>query len=89
MVVTKYISICGIAIRLKRNMLKCNGITISILQAHVEGFDIGDILQLPHYSSLCSMPSEPTGVQGRRDPACENRGPFGRTEETQGTQNMS
>ena len=59
MIVTKYIHVCRIATRLKRNMRKYNGITLSILPAHVEGVDIGDLLPLPHYSSLCSVPSEP------------------------------
>jgi len=66
-----------------------NGITISILQAHVDGVDIGDFLPQPHYSSLCSVSSYPIRVQGRRDPAGENRGSFGRTEAIRGTQNTS
>jgi len=62
MVVTKYTHVCRIATRMKRNMRKCIGITIGILQVHVEGVDIGDILPRPHYSSLCCVPSESTGV---------------------------
>jgi hypothetical protein len=47
----------------------------------VEEVDIGDILPQPQCSSLGCVSPEPTGVQGRRIPACENRGPFDRTEE--------
>jgi len=42
--------VCRIATRLKRNMRKYSGITIGILQVHVEGVDIGDFLPRPHYS---------------------------------------
>jgi len=62
MVVTKYMHVCRIATRLKRNMRKYIGITIGILQAHVEGVHIGDILPRPQCSSLGYVPSEPTGV---------------------------
>jgi len=74
---------------MKRSMWKYSGITIGILQAHVEGVYIGDILPRPQCISLGCVTSDPTGVQGRRDPACESRGSFGRMEKIQGTQNMS
>ena len=80
---------CRIATRMKRSMWKYSGITIGILQAHVEGVYIGDILPRPQCISLGCVTSDPTGVQGRRDPACESRGSFGRMEKIQGTQNMS
>jgi len=51
MVVTKYMHVCRIATRLKRNMRKYSGITIGILQAHVEGFEIGQRMPQPQYNS--------------------------------------
>jgi len=51
MVVTKYTHVCRIATRMKRNMRKCIGITIGILQAHVEGVEIGRRMPQPQYSS--------------------------------------
>jgi hypothetical protein len=55
----------------------------------VEEVDLGDILPRPHFNSICCVPSEATGVQRKRDPACESRGPFGGFEIIQGTHNMS
>ena len=43
MVVTNYTHACRIATRLKRDMRKYNGITIGILQAQLEMFDICDL----------------------------------------------
>jgi len=42
MVVTNYTHVCRIATRQKQDIRKYNGITIGILQAQLEMFDIGD-----------------------------------------------
>ena len=58
MIVTTHMRVFRTATRLKRDVRKYNGISIGILQAHVEGVDLGDFFPQPQYSPLCSMPSE-------------------------------
>ena len=73
MAVTKYTLVCRIAAGLKLNKRKYNGITTSIIQAHVEGVDLGEFCRSLSRVLYAVCLQNQTRVQGRRYPACKNR----------------
>jgi len=73
MAVTKYTLVCRIAAGLKLNKRKYNGITTSIIQAHVEGVDLGEFCHSLNSVLYAVCLQNQTRVQGRPYPACKNR----------------
>jgi hypothetical protein len=55
----------------------------------VEGADRGDFCRSFGMVLYATYLQKQTSVQGRRDPACEHRGPYGVLEAIQGTYSMS